>query len=280
MAAKKKRSAKQQPLPELPVQPLEQDDDLMNDLLAQLESRDQTVKEQSAQLLNDMDLNSKADAIEKTNPKQDAKARFKARQARKAALLAKSYGPDDPENQERLQREAKEEEESIRKTCKSLGLEIHEANGHCLFSAIADQLSLLHVVPPAQATYANVRLTAANYIHSHRDDFLPFLPSEIGEDGHGAQEPGLMGDAEFESYCNSVRDTAMWGGEPEIVALSKALNLPIHVVQGSTPPIVTHHPTGQETPPTSTQPAIKISYHRRMYGLGEHYNSLRPVAPN
>lgn len=78
-----------------------------------------------------------------------------------------------------------------------------------------------------------------------------------------------MSQVEFESYCKAIRETAMWGGEPEIVALSKALNLPIHVIQGSTPPIVTHHPTGQEISPTSPLPAIRISYHRRMYGLGE-----------
>lgn len=80
MAQKKKKSKKSQPLPELsPSEMNKDDDDLMNDLLAQLDSRDQNVQQQSANLLNDMDLNAKAVQIE-TQPKQDAKSRFKARQ--------------------------------------------------------------------------------------------------------------------------------------------------------------------------------------------------------
>lgn len=47
-------------------------------------------------------------------------------QARKAAALAQSYAPDDPAVQARLEKEAKDEEESIRKTCQQLGLDIHE----------------------------------------------------------------------------------------------------------------------------------------------------------
>ena len=56
------------------------DDDLMNDLLAQLDSRDQNVQMESAQVLNEMNLNEKADKIEATTSKQDSKSRFKARQ--------------------------------------------------------------------------------------------------------------------------------------------------------------------------------------------------------
>jgi OTU domain-containing protein 6 len=112
-----------------------------------------------------------------------------------------------------------------------------------------------------------VRAIAADHIQSYRDHFLPFLPSVAGEDTLEAHSSGLIGHAQFESYCKSVRETGAWGGEPEIVALSRAFNVPIHVVQGGTPPIVEHHPSGGEAKPN--EPVVWISYHRRLYGLGE-----------
>lgn len=79
-----------------------------------------------------------------------------------------------------------------------------------------------------------------------------------------------MTPAEFKQYCASIRDTAVWGGEPEILALSRVFGVPIHVVQGGTPPIVMHNPSS--TPSDGDIPdsrVVRISYHRRMYGLGE-----------
>jgi len=140
---------------------------------------------------------------------------------------------------------------------------------------VADQLSLLGTVSPSQATYANTRKAAANFIHSHPEDFLPFLPSSLGEDGDGTLDGGFMTREQFDSYCTAMRDTAVWGGEPEIVALTRAFNTPIHIVQGGKPPIVVHHPSGEYREDFANQSAIWISYHRKLYGLGEHYNSLR-----
>lgn len=190
----------------------------------------------------------------------------------------------------RIAAEAKAEEESIKRTCEELGVYIHEVNaillylqsailkyryqvnpdGHCLFSAVADQLSLLSIIPSSQANYATTRLAAANYIYSHPDDFLPFLPSVDGEDGAGSLDAGLMSPADFERYCKTIGETSTWGGEPEILALSRAFGVPIHVVQGGNPPIVVHNPneTFRETADAKSK-AVRISYHRRMYGLGE-----------
>ena len=138
-----------------------------------------------------------------------------------------------------------------------------------MFSAVADQLALLGIIPQAQATYATCRAAAANYIHTHMDDFLPFLPSEVGEDAAGATDLGLMTRAQFEQYCKTMRDTAVWGGEPEILALSRAFNVPIHVIQGGTPPVVVHDPRGDQGSKPGDKGVVYISYHRRMYGLGE-----------
>lgn len=60
-------------------------DELMNDLLTQLHSRDETVQSESANVLNEMQLNQQANEIE-TSGKQSAKSRFQARQVMKLNL--------------------------------------------------------------------------------------------------------------------------------------------------------------------------------------------------
>lgn len=52
----------------------------MDDLLAQLDSRDKTVQGESAAVLKDADLNAVADSLDSAS-KKDGKNRFKARQA-------------------------------------------------------------------------------------------------------------------------------------------------------------------------------------------------------
>lgn len=258
---------------ETPPQVLANDDDnLMNDLFAQLDSRNPTVQAGSATVINEIQCDAQVNPVEGNN-KQDAKARFKARQARKAAALAQAQPPDDPEQQARILEEARDEAVAIAKICDELNLQICEIDpdGHCLYSAVADQLVLLGMLPLSHATYSTLRTTAADFIYSHPDDFIPFLPSVGGEDGQGALDSGLMTPQQLGQYCTAVRDTAVWGGEPEVLALSRAYNIPIHIVQAGTPSIVMHNPTG-----AATQGVARISYHRRMYGLGEHYNSLRP----
>ncbi|EJF65790.1 hypothetical protein BD309DRAFT_848359, partial [Dichomitus squalens] len=195
--------------------------------------------------------------------------------ARKAAALAEDYAPSDPEADARLQRQQKEEEASIKRVCDELRLQIHEINpdGHCLFSAVADQLALLGIIPEADASYQTCRQAAADFIQTHPNDFLPFLPSEGGEDGGGATDAGIMTPEQFQRYCANMRSTGAWGGEPEILALSRAYRVPIHVVQGGTPPVVVH---GEDFTTSDSKHVVYISYHRHMFGLGEHYNSLRP----
>lgn len=134
-------------------------------------------------------------------------------------------------------------------------------DGHCLFGAVADQLLLLSLLPPAEATYQTTRKAAADYIQSHSDDFLPFLVSLTDDN---PDEPMTL--EELEKYCHMIRSTAVWGGEPEILALSRAYNVPIHVIQGGKPSVVVHSPNAGTPRP---EMSIWISYHRRLYGLGE-----------
>lgn len=172
---------------------------------------------------------------------------------------------------------------------------------------------------------------ASQYMLDHKDDFIAFLPSVGGEDTAEATSDGMMTDKGFQKYCRLVAETGEWGGEPEvrpchssptsasdsglvrggqdadctplqIQALSRAFRIPIHVIQSGPPTIVSHGGTddqfgGAMTPQQSLaqgEKVVRISYHRRMYGLGEvslmltpsrnngpltlrpqHYNSLR-----
>lgn len=86
-------------------------------------------------------------------------------------------------------------------------------DGHCLFSAIADQLDL-HRVPLKGASshsYRTCRSMAAEYMRQHPDDFIHYLPAS--DDGVGE---GLMSQAQYQKHCDQVRDSAEWGGEPEV----------------------------------------------------------------
>ncbi|KAI6005979.1 OTU-domain-containing protein [Pisolithus albus] len=264
-----------------------EDEQLVTDLFAALANRDEQLTQETATI-------PQVSQTKTTSKKQDSKARHLARQARKAAALAQYMPTTDPAADAQVEWETKQETALINRTCDELGVQIHEINpdGHCLFSAIADQLAILNILPPSQANYATVRAAAADYMLRHPADFLPFIPSISGEDGVGATaDTGLMSGAQFERYCLSIRDTGAWGGEPEILALSRAFNIPILVVQGGNPPIVTHNP-GDVDLSNRHAKAARISFHRRKYGLGEvsafvyivlsslntaqHYNSLRP----
>lgn len=72
-----------------------------------------------------------------------------------------------------------------------------------------------------QNKYTTTRDAAADYISSHKDDFLPFLAGPEGEDMAGATNDGLMTDADFAKYLDNVRNSAEWGGEPEVRLFSR-----------------------------------------------------------
>jgi len=135
-------------------------------------------------------------------------------------------------------------------------------DGHCLFSAVADQLqqlgrSLSAAAETSAPGYKLVRIAATDYMLAHPDDFAPFLLEE---------EEGLEG------YVKKMRDTAEWGGQMELAALAAAYGVEIRVVQNGPTAVV--KPPGEE----KESPAIWLAYYRHGYGLGEHYNSLRKKA--
>ncbi|KAL0942258.1 OTU domain-containing protein [Colletotrichum truncatum] len=127
-------------------------------------------------------------------------------------------------------------------------------DGHCLFSAVADQLQqrgipLAPDAEPKVLPYKIVRKRAADWMAEHPDDFAPFLEEDL------------------EGYVGRIRDTAEWGGQLELVALASIYGVEIRVVQdGRTEKIGSAEEEDKK---------IWLAYYRHGYGLGEHYNSLR-----
>ncbi|KAJ9156289.1 OTU-like cysteine protease [Pleurostoma richardsiae] len=137
-------------------------------------------------------------------------------------------------------------------------------DGHCLFSAVADQLEQSAVPlggpPPGdEPDFRRVRRAAAAYMQAHPDDFAGFL-----------EEP-------LEEYLAKIRDTAEWGGQLELLALANTYNVEIRVVQDGRTEVIA--PTAEGKKGEGEEPKkIWLAYYRHGYGLGEHYNSLRKKA--
>ncbi|GAA5918086.1 hypothetical protein JCM6882_004986 [Rhodosporidiobolus microsporus] len=189
--------------------------------------------------------------------------RQQARKLRKANAFEEQRRQAEAEVAAENDRSVELEKEAIDAQCRKYKVHIKEIepDGHCMFSAVADQANFLKL-SPAKETYQSTRAHAANYMRTHPDDFLPFLPSEVDPEN-------MMSKSEFARYCDTVEKTAEWGGEPEIRALSLHYEAPIVVIQAGTEAV--EH--GGDLP---KERSMLISYHRKMYGLGEHYNSLRP----
>ncbi|KAF4785768.1 OTU-like cysteine protease [Colletotrichum scovillei] len=154
------------------------------------------------------------------------------------------------------------------KEFKANGLEEKEIapDGHCLFSAVADQLRQQGIPlasaeeassggdPTQKLPYKVVRRAAAEYMTANPDDFAPFL------------EEGLEG------YVRRIRDTAEWGGQLELAALASVYGVEIRVVQDGRTERIGPAAGGGES---EEKKEIWLAYYRHGYGLGEHYNSLR-----
>ncbi|KAK2000200.1 OTU-domain-containing protein [Colletotrichum falcatum] len=142
-------------------------------------------------------------------------------------------------------------------------------DGHCLFSAVADQLAHKGIplggsadAAQQQQPYKVVRRAAAEWMVSHPDDFAPFLEEDL------------------EAYARKIRDTAEWGGQLELAALANVYGVEIRVVQDGRTERIGPSAGDDADGAASEEPGagrkeIWLAYYRHGYGLGEHYNSLR-----
>ncbi|MED6274689.1 OTU domain-containing protein 6B [Characodon lateralis] len=131
------------------------------------------------------------------------------------------------------------------------------SDGHCMYRAIEDQLAQ-RLKLGSNMSVKQLRSRTAEHMRNNADDFLPFLTNPDTGD--------MFTTVEFEKYCNDMEHTAAWGGQLELRALTKVLNLPIEVIQADSPTIrIGEEYDGEH---------LTLVYMRHAYGLGEHYNSV------
>ncbi|KAN0061883.1 OTU protein [Thecaphora frezii] len=174
--------------------------------------------------------------------------------------------------------EAALERQGIDAMCAALKVQMHEItpDGHCLYAAVADQL-MFRGKSTVKLDYKQTRKATADMMREHPEDFVPFISdSDEHMAGIDNKEAGQLDETKaqtshFLKYCDAIESTGVWGGQPEILALSRAFKTQINVVQAGSPVLK----VGEGEYPGEP---LTISYHRKMYGLGEHYNSLRPIS--
>lgn len=194
-----------------------------------------------------------------------AKERLARRAAEQEAMIAqaKEEAANVPDQRELERKRMQEQFEKH-------GLREKEirADGHCLYSAVADQLETAElglkpriqpVVKPDDGDaqlppYKTVRHAAADFIAQTPDAFVPFM-----------EEP-------LEDYLRKIRETGEWGGHMELLALAKAYGVKINVLHSDgRVDSIEPEATSEETK------EIWLGYYKHNFGLGEHYNSLRKV---
>ncbi|KAK3309104.1 uncharacterized protein B0T15DRAFT_491637 [Chaetomium strumarium] len=240
-------------------------------------------------------------------PQKQKRNRQKERLARRAAEQEAAAQAAEAEASNMTDRRGLERERMQRELA-AHALREHEIapDGHCLFSAVADQLEVNGIpllllregagtgIGPGpesgvgrggvgngegegfdaktvvEEPYRVVRRAAADWIAGHRDEYAGFLEEGVDE------------------YVGKIRDTAEWGGQLELSALANAYGVEIRVVQGDGRPVEVVTPTSPATGEENgkgegegkekgekKKKTLWLAYYRHGYGLGEHYNSLR-----
>ncbi|KFA66429.1 hypothetical protein S40285_01252 [Stachybotrys chlorohalonatus IBT 40285] len=217
--------------------------------------------ETPSQAAGDLHISNQGSAAEEQQQTQPGKKRNrqKERMARRAAEQEEAAVRAEQEAASMTDHRARESE-YMKKVFQAHELAEKDIapDGHCLFSAVADQLGQ-NSIPLAgtmasvggEPGYKTVRRAAAAFMLENSDDFAPFLEEDL------------------ESYAARIRDTAEWGGQLELTALARRYGVEMRVVQdGRTERI------GEEEG-KATGKTLWLAYYRHGYGLGEHYNSLR-----
>ncbi|WKT44713.1 hypothetical protein QSH57_009566 [Fusarium oxysporum f. sp. vasinfectum] len=196
------------------------------------------------------------DILVKETEKLSKRNRQKERLARRAAEQEAEAQRAEEEASSMTNHRAKESE-YMKSTFEKHGLVEKDIapDGHCLFSAVADQLGQ-NDIPLGDSdnkdpAYKTVRRVASEYMLEHGDDFAPFLEEDL------------------QDYARKMRDTAEWGGQLELMALARQYKAEIRVVQDGRLERIGEK-EGAESGKT-----LWLAYYRHGYGLGEHYNSLR-----
>ena len=216
--------------------------------LADLEGGDDAATVEEAVVVEDLEAKKREEEARIKAKKLAKAAKKKSKRESKAKNESAKAQADTIEAEEvRRNSERKKECEAIARKLVEVNRRIKDvaADGHCLYRAVADQ---------SGSTYAEVRKTCASFMESHESDFAPFIEDES-----------------FGDHCAKVRSSAEWGGQPEVLALARALGRPIVVYSRDAAPLrMGEDCAGEE---------LVVTYHRDYYALGEHYNSTEPLRP-
>lgn len=187
----------------------------------------------------------------------------------KAARRRRKKAEQEAESQRRIEAEKANmgpspkylETAAIEAQLKSKDMRIKpvSADGHCLYSAIAHQMEITDLSSSVSASVQDLRNVTADYLMSHKDDYMPFLETVNGDE------------TLFKKYCDDLRNEAVWGGQVEVRAMAEILGTEIEVYAANMPVIKMGRPC-------ESKPVLRVSFHRHYLGLGEHYNSIVPQA--
>lgn len=189
--------------------------------------------------------------VTKAQKRRDAKAAKKVEQIKRIEEAEKL----DEHKDRRL------EQESLDKLLNGKKLKIHDidADGDCLYRAVEHQLSIAED-SAERLSYKDIRSKTSQYMLDNSDNFMPFLLNDQGD---------LMSEQDYKNYCIRIAKTKEWGGHLELTAISQFTCKPIHIYQADNRLPIVIEPELK----TSRKP-ILLSFHKHLYHLGEHYNSL------
>lgn len=206
--------------------------------------------------------------------------RQKARLARRAAEQAAQTEIAHEEASKQVDHRGNEKDimDGVFKRYNLREIEINP-DGHCLYSAIANQLDesglglrpdpsrftlqsttqsrVETVSAPKHDGYRAIRAVTADYITEHKGDFEAFM-----------EEP-------LDQYTRKIKLTAEWGGQLELLAIARAYGVDINIIQGDGR--LEKIESGDMDSFDEEERAKRIiwlAYYRHTYGLGEHYNAL------
>ncbi|GJC85138.1 OTU domain-containing protein 2 [Colletotrichum liriopes] len=241
-----------------------------------------TIRDDTAELADKLEETSISEPAPPTPPADDEpqtqgqgqgkkRNRQKERMARRAAELEAAAVKAEEEARNMTDHRGAEKTYMLKEfKTHSLAEKEIAPDGHCLFSAVADQLAQKGIplgpdATPSVQPYKIVRRAAAEWMASHPDDFAPFLEEDL------------------EAYAQKIRDTAEWGGQLELAALANVYGVEIRVVQDGRTERIGPSAGDDVDGAASEEPGtgkkeIWLAYYRHGYGLGEHYNSLRKTA--
>jgi len=192
-----------------------------------------------------------------TKEKVSRVSKAQKRRDKKAEKQKQRLQEIEAEEQENLNGARHREQERIKELLESRGLELCEipSDGDCMFAGIVHQLGKLG----EPFSVSDLRRLTGEEMIRNKETYWPFLSNTRTGD--------MLTDSEYNKYCSDISNTPMWGGQVELRALSTVLGRPLEVVQAEGQASVL---IGEE----QTKEKLVLTYHRHMYGLGEHYNSV------